>query len=178
MANLTTVTRPYARAIVSLARDSGDYTQWTTMLRFLSNVAQDPLGSKFLSNLAIASADKSAFICNLAPECLNEHGKNLVKILARSKRLEILPELFRLYETMRMREQRQVNLHLTVSQAVTPLELNEFETTYADKISCMITMQTQVEPELIAGGIAQIDNRVIDASISGRLRAMRDLLRN
>jgi F-type H+-transporting ATPase subunit delta len=178
MANITTVTRPYARAILSLARDSGDYSKWTAMLGFLSKVAQDPMGSKLLSNLAISSVDKADFICTLAPECLNEHGRNLVKVLARSKRLAILPELFSLYEKMRMQEQGQINLHLTLAQDPTQQELNEFETTYADKITRMITMTEQVEPALIAGGIAQIDNRVVDASISGRLRAMRDLLRN
>lgn len=178
MANIITVTRPYAKAILSLARNDGDYTKWTAMLEFLSNVALDPVGSKILSNLAISSADKVNFICTLTPEILNEQGKNLVKVLARSKRLGILPELFTLYETMRMQEQGQVTLRLTLAQDPTQQELNEFETTCTDKIATMITMTEQVKPELLAGGIAQINNRVVDASISGRLRAMRDLLRN
>ncbi len=178
MANITTVTRPYARAILSLARESGDYSQWAAMLKFLSNVAKDSLGSKLLGNIAISSADKSSFLCTLAPEALNEQGKNLVKVLARSKRLAILPELFLLYEKMRMQEQGEVTLHLTVAQDTMQQALNEFEATYADKKTQMVTMTEQVEPNLIAGGIAQIGNRVVDASISGRLQAMRDLLRN
>lgn len=176
MANITTVTRPYARAILNLAREDGDYSKWTAMLGFLSNVALDPLGSKILSNLAISSIDKANFICTLEPGALNEQGKNLVMVLARTKRLAILPELFNLYEKMRMQEQGQVTLHLTLAQEPTQQELNEFETTYADNIARMIAMTEQVEPELIAGGIVQIGNRVVDASISGRLRAMRDLL--
>jgi len=178
MANITTVTRPYARAILSLARESGDYSKWTAMLGFLSRVAQDPMGSKILGNLAISSVDKADFICTLAPEALDDHSKNLVRVLARSKRLAILPELFALYEKMRMQEQGQVTLHLTVAQDTTQQELNEFEATYANEINRTITMTEQIEPMLIAGGIAQIDNRVVDASISGRLRAMRDSLRD
>lgn len=178
MANITTVTRPYAKAILNLARDSGDYSKWTAMLEFLSKVAEDPMGSKILNNLAIASADKANFLCTLAPNYLDEHGRNLVKVLARSKRLMILPELFNLYEKMRMQDLGQVNLHLTLAHDPTQQELNEFEATYVNRITRTIAMTEQVEETLIAGGIAQIDNRVVDASISGRLRAMRDLLRN
>lgn len=178
MANITTVTRPYAKAILNLARDNGDYSKWTAMLEFLSKVAKDPIGSKVLNNLAISSADKANFLCTLAPNCLDAQGRSLVKVLARSKRLMILPELLRLYEKMRMQEQGQINLHLTLAHDPTQKELNEFEVACADRITHTISMTEQVEPTLIAGGIAQIDNRVVDASIRGRLQSMRDLLRN
>jgi F-type H+-transporting ATPase subunit delta len=178
MANITTVTRPYARAILSLARDDGDYSKWTAMLDFLSKFSQDPIGCKILSNMAISSVEKADFICSLVPEYLDEYGKNLVKVLARNRRLGILTELFLLYEKMRMQEQGQVALRLTLAQDPSQQELNQFETVYKEEITRITTMTEKVEPSLIAGGIAQIDNRVVDASISGRLRAMRDSLRN
>lgn len=178
MANLTTVTRPYARAILNLATENGDYVKWSAMLEFLANIAQDPHGSKLLSNLAVSSVDKANFICTLATNILNQQGENLVKVLARSKRLAILPELFKLYEKMRMQEQGQVMLHLTVAQDINKTELKDFEATYANKTSNKVTITEQIEPTLMAGGIAQIENRVVDASISGRLRVMRDLLIN
>lgn len=170
MANLTTVTRPYAKAVLDLARENNEYAKWSAMLEFLAMVAQDALGSKVLRNLSIASIDKANFICNLSAGVLNQQGENLVKLLAYSKRLEILPELLALYEKMRMQEQGQVMLHLTLAQDTNPYEIREFA--HLSKIT------EQVDPALLAGGIAQVGNRVIDVSALGRLHAMRDLLRN
>lgn len=170
MANLTTVTRPYAKAILQLAIRDDSFTKWSAMLEFLSNIVLDPLGSNILSNRVITIAQKVDFICEMGPAVLNQDGVNLVKILAANKRLLILPELYRLYEAMRMQLQGQVTLDLTVTQQI-DVDMN------VDHIAKSITLIEHIDPALIGGGVVQIGNRVIDASINGQLVAMHDLLR-
>lgn len=168
MANLTTVTRPYAKAILQLAKKDNSYQQWTDALDFLSKLATDPVGCKLLSNLAISSNEKADFVCNLAANALNVDAQNLVRVLAANKRLLILPELFRLYEEMRRDEMGLVTINISLAQQSEVL---------AEKIPDNITVVEAIDPTLIGGGVASIGNRVIDASISGRLIAMRDQLR-
>jgi F-type H+-transporting ATPase subunit delta len=168
MANLTTVARPYAKAILQLAKQDNSYQQWTESLAFLANLAEDPVGAKLLSNRTVSTTAKSDFICSLAPNVLSAAAQNLVRLLAVTKRLLILPELYRLYEVMRKKAQGAVTVHLTLAQA---------SDVGVGKLGENITVVEAIDPTLIGGGIAKIGNRVIDASVIGRLIAMRDQLR-
>lgn len=176
MANITTIARPYAKAIIALAGTDAAFGKWSEMLLYLSNIVQDVWGRKILSDLAIPGAVKADFICDLYPGALTTQGQNLVKLLARSKRLLILPELYKVYEKMRMEIQQEIHVKLTVASAVDKQELNIIRELCAKSIKGNITLIENVENDLIGGGIAQIGNRVINASITGRLQAMRNLL--
>lgn len=118
MANITTVTRPYAKAVLAVAKATNAYAKWTDMLNFLSVVVQDPLGYKVLSNLAISSGEKVDFICDVAKDVLDIQGQNLIKVLARSKRLLILPEIYRLYEQMRKNAEKLVEIDLILAEKI------------------------------------------------------------
>lgn len=177
MANIITVTRPYAKAILSLARADKSYAQWSVMLHLLAQIAQDTNGYKILSNLAISSLDKAKFICEVAGDRLNDQGKSLVKLLARSKRLLILPELYSLYEEMRKKEEGLLEIDLKLAQALNQNELESIRKTSANNLGVEVILHDKVVPELIGGGVAVIGNRVVDASIIGRLHAMRNLLK-
>ncbi len=177
MANVTTIARPYAKAILALAAADNTFAKWTAMLQCLADIAKDQLGKKLLSNLAVAPADKAQFVCEIAHNVLNAQGENLVKLLAKRKRLMILPELFNLYEVMRKKAEKLITINLTVAQDISPEELNTIEMLCSKNFAGTVILSEQVNNELISGGTAQIGNRVIDASITGRLQAMRNLLR-
>lgn len=177
MANVTTVARPYAKAILALAKAAKDYAVWTNMLGFLSQVVQDSLGRKVISNLAISPQEKAEFILDVGKDVLNEQGKNLVKLLAKGKRLLILPELFNVYETMRKKAENLVFINLTLAEDVDQQELDTIQNICNNIFTGQVILSEKVEEDLIGGGVAQIGNRVIDASITGRLQAMRNMLR-
>lgn len=177
MANVTTVARPYAKAILALANGEKNYAIWTDMLGFLMQVVQDPLGRKVVSNLAISPQEKAEFLLEVGKGILNEQGKNLVKLLAKGKRLLILPELFNVYETMRKQAENLVFIDLTLADDVDQQELDTIQNICSNIFTGEVILSEQVEKDLISGGIAQIGNRVIDASITGRLQAMRNMLR-
>lgn len=179
MANITTVTRPYAKAILSLAIEQHTTEKWTAMLQFLAAVMQSKEGLKFASNLAISSGVKAEFICNLEPDLLTAPGKKLVEILARSKRLLILPELFKTYEAMRQQAAGQINVELTLAKDTDAETLALLQELYTQKTHATeVILSKNVEPSLIAGAVARIGNRVIDDSVFGRLHAMYNFLKN
>lgn len=177
MANITTVTRPYAKAILALAKADNAYAQWSEMLNFLAMVAQDPDGYKMLGNLAILPIEKADFICDVGKGILNEQGQNLVKLLALGKRLLILPELYNVYEDMRKQTEHMVTIDFTLAQDLDQAEYDQIKLICDKKFTGQIILSEKIDPELISGGVAKIGNRVIDASIMGRLQAMRNLLR-
>lgn len=177
MANVTTVARPYAKAILALAKSEKNYAIWTGMLGFLAQVVQDPLGRKVISNLAISPQEKADFLLEVGENFLNEQGKNLVKLLAKGKRLLMLPELFNVYEAMRKQAENLVFIDLTLAEDVDQQELDAIQSICRNIFTGQVILSAQVENDLISGGVAQIGNRVIDASITGRLQSMRNMLR-
>src|SRR5437868_2115807 len=98
MANLTTVSRPYVKAILALAAKDRSYASWSNMLFFLATVIADARVKKIITNLAIPSGDKADFLCDLGAQVLSAEAKNLIKLLAKAKRLLILPTVYKLYE--------------------------------------------------------------------------------
>ncbi len=177
MANITTVTRPYAKAVLAIAQEQKAYAQWTQMLQVLAAIIQDPVGNKLVTNLAIAGKDKAEFVCSVAGNILTVEAVNLVNVLARSKRLLILPELFSLYEQMRREAEGIIVVDLTTAQQLNQDEFARFMETCDKNLVGEVLINRHTDPMLISGAVAQIGNRVVDASVFGRLAAMRNLLR-
>lgn len=172
MANLTTVSRPYAKAILSLAHDTDSYTLWSQMLEFLSLVINDPQVNAFVRNLSVAAEDKASFINTIEPQLLNVQGQNLVKVLAHYKRLLIIPEIHRLYEYMRKAEEREITVHLTLAQDITPEELKVLQNDFAKELNAKLTLRHDIDSKLIGGGQLRIGDRMLDASIKNGLQAL------
>lgn len=178
MSNITTVTRPYAKAVLSIACNENTKEQWSQMLAMLACIARDPIGKKMLSNLALSPQDKVNFIESVLADRLTAQAQNLVKVLAKAKRLLILPQLQELYETMLCKLENVVMVDLTMAKPVDNTEVAVIQEICQKNLQGKVILTTNVDEELIGGGAAQIGNRVIDASIFGRLMAMRNLLRN
>jgi len=179
MANLTTISRPYVKAILSLAHNAQDYARWSEMLQYLSLVVQDPSAQRIIRNLALPAAQKADFINDLKPNVLDQDGKNLVKVLATSKRLEILPAMATLYEKMRQQIENQVVLDVTLADPLqTDFQSQLQQELAADFAHAKTETHYALEPALIAGGKIKIGDRVVENSVRSRLAALyNDLIR-
>jgi F-type H+-transporting ATPase subunit delta len=172
MANLTTVTRPYARAVLEIARSTDTVEHWSQMLQFLSMVVQNPVVDKFVRNLAVASEKKAEFINTIDGKILNSAGKNLIKILAHYKRLLIIPELARLYEAMREELEHERTVELFIARETASQELELLRNEIAKDLKVKLTVEQYFEPGLIGGGKLVIGDRVLESSIRGNLKAL------
>lgn len=172
MANLTTVTRPYAKAILEVAHDTDGYANWSKMLEFLSIVVNYPPVNAYVRNLAVTADDKARFINSIDPHILDQQGQNLVKLLAHYKRLLIIPELYKLYEEMRKVQEREITVRLVLAKEVAQNELEKLRTDFSRELNATLTLKSNVDPKLIGGGQVIIGDRVLDASIQGSLKAL------
>lgn len=174
MQNLTTIARPYAKAILALATERQDYATWSRMLKFLTDVMNDPAAAGYLRNIAVPTTEKAEFICNLAPDQLTAEGQNLVRVLAHAKRLQIIPALYKLYEKLRRAAQHEVLMHLQVARSTPDAMLQDLK----DRISGNVDLSVVQDKDLLGGGLVRIDDRVVDGSLYGRLHALQEFIRN
>lgn len=167
--NLITAARPYAKAIIDLARSSNDFAQWSKILEFLNLAVSNQHVKGFLANQAESGTAKAELLFKLDPGILGVQGKNLVKILAANNRLLLIPELYAMYEKLRKQEQKQVSINLTTASEIAATDLDILQDIFAAKIPGAITLEHAIDAKLIGGGKIKLGDRVIDSSIKGRL---------
>lgn len=172
MAELVTIARPYAEAVFQLAREKSNLAGWSDMLALLAAVVRDPQVQACISNPNVSTQQIEALVLGIAGAKLDGMGRNFAQVLAQNKRLELLPQIQALYEVLRhenegVLEARIVSA-LPINDEQTKQLVSRLETKYQRKISA----QVEVDPQLIGGVKIMVGDKVIDATVRGKLDAM------
>ncbi|HLV76443.1 MAG TPA: F0F1 ATP synthase subunit delta [Marinobacter sp.] len=172
MAELTTLARPYAKAVFDAAQDQNAVDQWDQALAFAALVAADQEVKNILANPGLSEQSKAELFTQCFEEPLPEALRNFLLILAENKRLALLPEvsaLFRLY-----RAEVDKSVHLTVDSAfeLSADEQQKLIDALSRKLERKVELDTTVDQSLIGGVIVRTGDLVIDASVRGKLARM------
>ena len=90
MSELTTIARPYAKAVFDFAIeqrsiDKSTVKKWEEMLGFLAEVVENDTMKDFLTNSF--SAEKLAdTVISICGEQVDQYGQNLIRLMAENKR--------------------------------------------------------------------------------------------
>src|SRR5690606_8374769 len=119
MSQLTTLSRPYARAAFEVANAAGALPQWSRMLRILSTVVSQAEVARYLAAPTVSTDQKAQQIVELCGDELDTQGRNFVKVVADNKRLPLLPEISRLFEEMKAAQERTLEVDVVSAYALT-----------------------------------------------------------
>ena len=176
MTSLTTIARPYARALLAISPSAQDRTRWSQLLEFLAAMLGNSGVKAFMQNLAIPASEKGSLLFDLAQGSINMQGQNLIKLLAKNKRLLIIPELFKLYEQMRKVADQEVAMKIISARHLAADELKDLQDMLAARITGHLALDQEVDPTLQGGAKFKLGDRVLDGSIHGRLEALHNQL--
>jgi len=172
MAELVTIARPYAEAVFKLACEKSNLAGWSDMLALLATVARDPQMQACINNPNLSTQQIENLILGIAGDQLDGAGRNFVQVLAQNGRLEALPQIQILYEGLRHEREGVLDARiisaLPLNDEQTKQLVARLETKYQRKIS----VQVEVDPQLIGGVKIMVGDKVIDATVRGRLDAM------
>jgi F-type H+-transporting ATPase subunit delta len=173
MAELATIARPYAEAAFKLARETNALEPWSEMLAAIEAVVNAPelagrIGDPNVEDDALESA-----LLGILGNRLGGPGRNLVQVLVRNHRLELVSQIRALYDALKREhegvlEARVISALPMDEHAVRPL-IAALEKKYGRRV----TAQIEIDPQLIGGARIVIGDKVIDATVRGRLEAMR-----
>ncbi len=174
MARPSTAARRYAEAAFEIARRDGTLERWLDDLRLAADVVTQPDAARVVDNPAIPFATRREVLGKLLEQRMAQPAYNLVLLLAKRGRLSAAPTVAAEYKRLVDRERDVVVA--TVASAV-PLEKAELEAIGArvrEMTGARAEIVTAVDPELIGGLTVRIGDRLIDASVRGRLERLRD----
>ena len=88
MAELSTLARPYAKAVFELARDGKSFAAWSKELAAIAAAVAHPAVAQAIGAPGVAKGEIAVVLVELLKSELSPQGVSLVKLLAENGRLE------------------------------------------------------------------------------------------
>ena len=175
MAETGTLARPYARAIFDLAREDDSLSAWSDALGAAGEVAGDPDASAFLARRELDDGARVSFllsVCDVAGHARmldTGRGRNLLRLLAENRRLEVLPEISAQFDALKARAENTVKVRLVTAAGVEESVVGRIGAALERKLGRAVEVELQQDPELLGGAVIQAEGQVIDGSVKSRL---------
>jgi F-type H+-transporting ATPase subunit delta len=168
--------RRYAEAAFEIADRDGSLEEWLSQLESAGEALGQPEVARMLANPALPISVRGDAIRRALNGKLSDKALNLVLLLLRRGRIDLLPAVAR--EFRAQYERRQGIVRATVISA-TPLNEAE-QRALREKLGQMangtIEMTVQIDPAILGGVIVRLGDRMIDGSVRGRLERLRSRL--
>ncbi len=176
MSRPVAATRRYAEAAFQVALAESSLDRWQADLATAADMLARPEVEQAVTSPAIPLVQRQAVVSALLESRISPAALRLVNLLVSRGRGDALPGVSEEYN-------RQLNAHrgvveATVTSAV-PLTADE-TAAIRSRVEAMagakIDLTQAVDPSLIGGLTIQVRDRLLDASIRGRLERLRDQL--
>ena len=178
MAESVTIARPYAQAVFRLARENNALAAWSERLQRLAAIARDGEMTKVVGNPKFSSRQVADLFVSLSGEPGDRELASFVGILADNERLDVLTEIQEIFEQLKSADE---GVKDAVVSSAYPLDdaqlknlMSQLETHFCSKLQPLVV----VDPALIGGVKVAVGDRILDASVRGKLDAMATALKN
>ncbi|HEX4896354.1 MAG TPA: F0F1 ATP synthase subunit delta [Solimonas sp.] len=176
MADISTLARPYAKAVFELAREGGKYAAWSEALKALAQLVADPklaalAGHPSLTRAELAGALDQALRGKLAPEALS-----FVRLLVENGRLKVAPAIAEQYEALRAEAESRVEVQITSAATVDKQQQDQLAAAVRKRLARDVAIAWNTDPALIAGAVIRAGDLVIDGSVRGELERLQTAL--
>jgi F-type H+-transporting ATPase subunit delta len=174
MPRSSTSARRYAEAAFDLAHADGDLDGWSRDLHVAASLANDERTQEILDNPAIPVPQREEAVDAALHDRVREPVRRLVALLVRRGRASLLAGLSTEFDRLLDRERGVVTAVVTSAA-----ELDDRDAAaVSERIAAMrgastVRLERRVDPELIGGLTVRIGDRLIDASVRGRLERLR-----
>ncbi|MDE3208855.1 MAG: F0F1 ATP synthase subunit delta [Pseudomonadota bacterium] len=167
-----TIARPYAEALIRIARDGKSYDAWARMLSFATSIVEDPQMSRLLGNPDLSDKQKNQILLSVMGQDISPEGKNLIQLLLDNGRLQFLPEIYRMYEILKDDEQGVLEADIYTAFPLTKKQCEVLTKHLENRYSRHVNVSVHEDVELIGGVKIVIGDNVIDATVKGQLQKM------
>lgn len=159
---------PYAQALFQLAKENNKEDNWLDILAQLKQIAEDANFTNLIHNPKFDAKQVIEIISGMLKNSDAEIN-GLLKVLAENNRLLVLNEIYIIFKDLVLADQNKAQAIIESAYELTKEQQADFEKILSQKFGKTITSEVKVKPELIGGIKVLINDKMIDASIKGRL---------
>jgi F-type H+-transporting ATPase subunit delta len=182
MADVSTVARPYAKALFDLATAERKLGAWSEALGAAAAVVSDAEAKRALANPALDDRTRAELVASVAAAIKGGEllaageGRNLLSLLAENDRLTAIPEIAVQFDALKAQAENKVNVTVTAATPVEGSLSEKIKTALQQKLGRAVELTLEVDASLIGGAIIRADDMVIDGSVRTRLQQLTDKL--
>lgn len=169
----TTSARRYAEAAFELASAGNARDTWARDLELAATLLGDERVSRVLDNPSIPLTEREELVAKLLDRRVAPPVTNLVRLLARRGRTELLPEISREFHRVFNEQRGIVEAVVTSAKPLGSEDRDAVRKTVEKITGSKVELNAQVDESLIGGLTVRIGDRLLDASIRGRLERLR-----
>ena len=178
MVESATIARPYAQAILSLARESKALATWSERLQRLAAIVQDGEMTKVVGNPKFSARQVADLILSLTGEPGDKELQSFVTLLTENERLDVLVQIQEIYEQLKNAENGVKDALVTSAFPLDTVQLNNLMSQLESHFGSKLQPHVEVDAALIGGVKVAVGDQVLDASVRGKLDAMATALKN
>lgn len=168
----TPLSRRYAEAAFDVATQDGDVQTWLRDLDRAVSELQDRSAARIFNDPSVANHEKMEVLEDLFQNS-QPHVMNLLKLLAVRDRLHLLPAILQDMQDLDRTARGITEAYVTVARPLSDTEIGDIAERLGQATGNTIEIHTEVDPSIIGGVIVRIGDRLIDASVAGRLERLR-----
>lgn len=169
----TTIARPYAKALFNHALAEKSLAEWSAALHYLAQTVLDSEARQFISNPATTSDLQIRLLLDVC----GQKGKgvdrkaieNFLTLLAKNKRLLILPDVYVQYEALRAEQEKTLTARVTSFAKLSSAQQKQLIDSLSQRLQREVTLEINIDKSLLGGAIIQAGDLVIDGSVRGKL---------
>ena len=172
MAEAATIARPYATAAFMSARDTKALPAWSEALRLSAGLIGDPSIADLLTSPKMTMDQLVSMFAGLGGDAIDARWQNFVRLLARNKRLGVLPQIAAQYEMLRAQYENELDVEVTSAAAMNADQQSKLAAALKKRFKRDVRMSVRLDPSLLGGAVIRAGDLVIDGSINGRLQRL------
>lgn len=172
MASSASVARPYAQAVFELASEQGNPEEWSSALTSLSAVAGDDAFAALLDDPRVSNDQLTGLLTDVVSDGLPDGGENLVRLLVRNGRVEALPDISRQFDLRVADANKSVNAQVISARELNEDQRNRLSEALEARLGCSVSLEEEVDADLLGGAIVKAGDLVIDGSAAGRIKKL------
>lgn len=174
MSDCITIARPYAKALFECAMAEKKLAEWSTFLGILAQAVLTPEAQKFVDNPASTTTQHidllKAVISSELKE--NEQVNNLISLLAVNKRLQILPDIYMLYQALRAEQEKTLDVEVLSHAELSTQQQERLIESLSNRLQRKVALKINIDPSLLGGAVIRAGDLVIDGSVRGKLNKL------
>ncbi len=164
--------RRYAQAVFQIALEHDSLDVWVEDLQTLADLLGDGEVAAFLDAPQVPEAKKLETIQQLLGDSVSTLAANLLALLATKNMTVLMPGILEQFSVMVDSHRGIEWADVTTAVPLDDAQQKEVSLLLSGIAGSEVSLRTYVEPELIGGIVARLNDRVIDGSVRSKLRNM------
>ena len=176
MARPVAAARRYAEAAFQVAQDDGTLDRWEADLATASDILGRPDVAPTVGSPAVPLAQRQEIVRQLLGPRISPQALRLISLLVERGRVDGLAKIRDDFHKLLNAHRGVVEATVTSAVPLTADETAAIRSRVEAMAGSAVELRTQVNADLIGGLTVQVRDRLLDASIRGRLERLRTQL--